>query len=110
MNLPEAYITLSTSLPDDKSITDRLNRAYDIVLKGGYEIRHANNVYLVEKLSTSLYEDNSVTYSVVDNGPGEGSCSCPDFGSERCRGGLCKHRLAVRLVKMTQEEKSECIR
>ena len=104
MNLAEAFITLSASLPSEKSVTDRLGRAYDIVCREGYEIRHANNCWIVDKASTSALEDRSVSYTVIDEGPGKGSCTCPDYTSnENLRGGLCKHRLAVRLVRMTQE-------
>ena len=102
MNLAEAFISLSATLPSDKGITDRLARAYDIVLKEGYEIRYANNCWLVDKASTSLLTDTSVTYTVIDTDELK-SCSCPDFSSDKCRGGLCKHRLAVRLVKMMSE-------
>lgn len=102
MNLAQAYLKVSSSLPSDEEITKRLDRAYDIVLLEGYEVRYANNCWIVDKASTNMLRDNSVSYTVVDTDEVK-SCSCPDFSSERCRGGLCKHRLAVRLIRVMGE-------
>jgi predicted nucleic acid-binding Zn finger protein len=94
-------LNVSAKLPiDDKKISDRLNRAYDIVrmLGSGYsikrEIERDNDVvyYTVHKESTSLLEDNSVYYTVIED-----MCSCPD--APTARGNLCKHRLAVKLIE-----------
>jgi SWIM zinc finger len=92
----EAYFNISQRLPmDDIKVKQRLDRAYDIVIGNGYTVEplstdlHEFDIY---RESTSLFEDNAVHYYVDEQ-----SCECPDFGS--ARGGLCKHRLAVMLVK-----------
>ena len=92
-----ALFTLSTRLPiEDKSVSDRLNRAYDIVTGYGYTVELLNSdndaEYAVYKASTTLLEDTSVCYSVTQH-----SCTCPDY--EKARGNLCKHRLAVMIVR-----------
>lgn len=98
-HLAQAMLTVSQRVPSaDKSVQDRLNRAYDIVraLGEGYTITAVTNgVYKVHKASTApafSSADSSRDY-VTDNR----SCSCPDF--EKARAGLCKHRLAVMLLE-----------
>lgn len=94
--LHQARLDLSVRLPiEDKGISDRLNRACEIVrmLGSGYSIQHCgDHEYAVYKESTSLLEDNSVYYHIIDD-----MCSCPDAPS--ARGNLCKHRLAVKLIE-----------
>jgi hypothetical protein len=93
-SLYEAYKTIERKLPiEDKKIADRLRRARDEVLDYGYEVElilrdDKEVVYRIEKLSTSLLEDNSKTYRTTLK-----ECDCPDFPSARA--GLCKHRIAV---------------
>jgi len=100
MNLAQAVFNLSLSIPvSDKSINDRLNRAYDIVrsLGQGYTFTLVSNgVYKVHKESTA--PAFSSTESSADYTVDTRSCTCPDF--ERARAGLCKHRLAVMLITM----------
>ena len=92
-NIVEAYLALSERLPvEDSKVKDRLDRGYAILSDYGYEIKREKESYRVEKLSTSLLEDNSVVYKVDEE-----SCTCPDFGT--ARGGLCKHRLAIMLLE-----------
>lgn len=95
--LAQAFLDLSLTLPiDDKSVKDRLSRAYDILTKGGYEVHQINkDIYRVEKLSTSLFSDESVRYTISLSGK---SCNCPDFPTARA--GLCKHRLAVMMQQL----------
>jgi hypothetical protein len=109
--LHQAMLNLSARLPiEDKKVSDRLNRAYDIVrmLGSGYAIQRVESElvcgvtqhyitphYRVYKESTSLLEDNSVYYHIIDD-----MCSCPDAPS--ARGNLCKHRLAVKLIEDMQ--------
>lgn len=93
--LHQALLNVSSKLPmDDKKVSDRVNRAYDIVrsLGSGYSIKKNKNGYTVYKESTSLLEDNSVYYTIDERG-----CSCPD--NPTARGNLCKHRLAVMLIE-----------
>lgn len=96
--LAQALLNVSNRLPvEDKKVADRVGRAYDIVrmLGSGYNIvkkGEGSNEYRVYKESTSLLEDNSVYYYIVD-----GMCSCPDAPS--ARGNLCKHRVAVMLIE-----------
>lgn len=104
-SLQQAMLTISQCIPvADKSVSDRLNRAYDIVrtLGEGYSITlitgefkgYNNGVYNVHKESTaSIFSQDSSADYVADNK----SCSCPDF--EKARAGLCKHRLAVMLIE-----------
>ena len=98
MNLAQAMLNIGARIPiTDKSIKDRLNRAYDIVrCQGeGYEVvkpSQQSNFYYVNKASTSLFTDTSARYIVTTT-----SCTCPDF--EKARAGLCKHRLAVILIE-----------
>ena len=106
MNFHQAAMNVASRYPsflNDEGFKRRLDRAFAILTKGGYEITKANNVYHVNKASTSLFEDNSVTYNVTDE-----SCDCPDFerGVEQgtLRGNLCKHRLAVMMLKELQGE------
>lgn len=92
--LAQAMLNLSARLPiEDKKVSDRLNRAYDIVrlLGQGYSITKKENGYEVYKESTSLLEDKSVYYWVE-----HGQCSCPD--NSTARAGLCKHVLATMLM------------
>ncbi len=96
VSLAQAYINLSQRLPiSDISVQRRLDRAYDIFISHGYTIIGAGDTWTVSRASTNLLEDNSATYRVTAN-----SCTCPD-GSEggAARAGLCKHVLAVMLVK-----------
>lgn len=97
MNIHQAFVELTAKLPQEKPIQMRLERAYDIVVKFGYSITKANNVWHVDKASTSLLEDNSAHYQVTQD-----SCSCPDFENAPAR--LCKHRLAVRLLELMERE------
>lgn len=95
--LKQAFEVIKSELPDDPSVVRRLERAYDIVRAqgSGYDIiKHrvsGGYAYRVVKASTTLLEDNSVTY---DTGK---SCTCPDYANARA--GLCKHRLAVQLLE-----------
>lgn len=97
MNYHQAALNIASKFPSfmhDESFKRRLSRAYDILTRGGYEVKKANNVYHVHKASTSLFEDNSVTYNVTNS-----SCDCPDFEKEQARGNLCKHRLAIMILE-----------
>lgn len=100
-SLAQAFLDVSLDLPtDDPSVKRRLDRAYDIARLEGYEIEAITEpyAYRVTRLTTSSLEDNSATYIVDSN-----SCTCPDF--DTARGGLCKHRLAIRMwEKMISEE------
>ncbi len=98
-SLKAAYLGLSLRLPiEDIKVRQRLDRGYGIVISEGYSIAQGtDNCYTVYRASTSLLEDNSVTYEV-----GEESCTCPDFPT--ARGGLCKHRLAVMLVEEMKKD------
>lgn len=101
--LPQALAIIESRLPvEDINIKRRVQRAYDICISHGYTISLVENqiaknaaVYRVYKASTSLLEDSSAMYIVDDT-----SCTCPDF--EKVRAGLCKHRIAVMLVKEMQ--------
>lgn len=97
MNLQEAFLRLSEKLPSDQDIVNRLKRAYDILAKPGYSVLYnpCNDKWKVWKLATSAFEEDK--YYTVD----ESSCTCPDFPTARA--GLCKHRLAVRLLEMQKE-------
>lgn len=98
--LNEAMFQLSVKLPlEDNGVKKRFDRAYDIVrmLGSGYDISKTHYGYAVYKESTSLLEDNSVTYTIDEHG-----CSCPD--NHTARAGLCKHRLAVMLLEIMQAE------
>lgn len=93
----DALATLAATLPlEDKRVSDRLNRAYDIVNGYGYTVEVLSSdkdaEYAVYKASTTLLEDTSVCYSVTQH-----SCTCLDY--EKARGNLCKHRLAVMIVR-----------
>ena len=100
MTKKDAIATLLSELPDDPSVIKRVERAADILQSYGYSILQHTEFdgketwqgYLVQKASTSLLEDNSVTYRVD-----KVSCTCPDFASARA--GLCKHRLAIMLLE-----------
>ena len=94
-SIRDALFTLSQRLPiDDKNISDRLGRAYDIVTGYGYTVTVLSDDLQcsVHKESTSLLEDNSIRYTVNSE-----SCTCPDYA--KARGGLCKHRLAVMIIR-----------
>jgi len=95
MNLQQAYFNVSQRIPTgDIKVTQRLDRAYDIVRCNGegYSIKFMDDgVYEIHKASTSLLEDTSTFYEVTLD-----SCTCPDF--EKARGNLCKHRLAIIMV------------
>lgn len=98
MNLQEAFLALSQKLPKDEALLKRLDRAYSIVDGYGYTITHeGEGLYRVEKASTSLFTDESRVYTVTNK-----TCSCPDF--EKVRAGMCKHRLAVRLLEMMNND------
>lgn len=101
MSLAQAMVTVGNDIPlADLKVSQRLNRAYDIVRTdgSGYAITPmGNGVYTVFKASTSLMEDNSITY-VVD----KASCTCPDCPTARAN--LCKHRLAVRLYELVHAD------
>jgi hypothetical protein len=82
----------------DIGITRRFERALQDIISG-YEymmtvVSHTANATrcVIKKESTRLLEDNSVSYSTSDT-----QCDCPDF--EKARGNLCKHRLAVMIVR-----------
>ena len=97
MTLQQAYLNVASTQPTSDDVERRLDRAYDIVRSNGegYAIQKPlfkGEAWHVHKASTSLLEDNSVTY-LVDSA----SCTCPDFVS--ARGGMCKHRLAVAMIK-----------
>jgi hypothetical protein len=83
--------TLYDTLPADEEIRKRVDRGYDILTKGGYGIEIDGSIAYVRKLSTSLFGEDT-EYQVT-----ESTCSCPDY--ETARAGLCKHRLAVRMLK-----------
>jgi hypothetical protein len=97
--LHQAMLNLSAKLPvEDKKVSDRLNRAYDIVrmLGSGYSItQEKDHSFTVYKESTTLLENNSVYYTIVED-----MCSCPD--ALTARGNFCKHRLAVKLIEEMQ--------
>ena len=105
-SINQALFVLTTKLPtEDLKVKQRLDRAYDIVrqLGRGYSITPQVNPvtnemsYRIYKESTSLLEDNSVYYTVDEQG-----CSCPDAFSARA--GMCKHRLATMIMEeMTRD-------
>lgn len=104
MNLPEAFVALGAKLPQEHSVQNRLDRAYDIVRMPGYELqRHQDGTWTIDKLSSSLTEDTGAQY-VVDTLAG--TCTCPDHLEGRAYG-LCKHRLAVWLQEIITGEDSE---
>ncbi len=93
----EAYVKLKEKLPDDENVYRRLNRALDIVQGFGYELKqHSEDseLWVVNRASTSLFDNNEAQYFIDDT-----SCTCPDF--KKARAGLCKHRLAVKLIEMS---------
>lgn len=98
MTLAQAMLNVGAKLPSLPQIRQRLNRAYDIVRSDGsgyslHKIRNgADPGYIVFKASTSLLEDNSVSYQVTKQ-----SCTCPDYPGAPSN--LCKHRLAILLVE-----------
>lgn len=105
-SLSQALFILTTKLPmEDIKVKQRVERAYDIVrqLGSGYNISPMVNpatgetFYQVYRESTSLLEDNSVYYTVNQQG-----CTCPD--AMTARAGLCKHRLATMLIEEMQAE------
>lgn len=93
MQIAQAFLELRNSLPDDPAVLRRLDRGYDIARQqGGYAVKeYLTGKWAVERLSTSLLEDNSMVYHVDKQ-----RCSCPDF--EQAPAGLCKHRLAIKLI------------
>lgn len=107
MNLAQASLVLASKLPmEDLSVKARFNRAYDIVRMPGYEItKQPDGSWIVDKLSTSLFDDESAQYTICLDSDGKQSCSCPD-AQERAVAGLCKHRLAVALLDIMAEENS----
>jgi hypothetical protein len=94
-SLEQAYFSVTMQLPvEDKSVSDRLTRAYNILSQPGYSITYGGSidgrkVYDVIKLSTGILTSNDDSHYVVTNQ----DCTCPDY--EKARAGLCKHRLAV---------------
>jgi len=106
VNLAEAYLAVSERIPiEDIKVKQRLDRAYDIIRANGsgYTITRYNTTegdkYRIFRASTQLLEDNSAVYTTDTK-----SCTCPD--AEKCRAGLCKHRLAIMLlVEMQQGDK-----
>jgi hypothetical protein len=97
MSLAQAMVTVGEQIPlSDMKVSQRLNRAYDIVRcnGSGYAITPmGKGVYTVFKASTSATTDNSITY-VVD----KVKCTCIDYPSARAN--LCKHRLAIKLYEL----------
>ena len=97
MTLQQAYLNVASTQPASEDVRRRLDRAYDIVRTNGegYKVSHDalyDALWHVQKASTQLLEDNSIEYQVD-----KVSCTCPDFVS--ARGGMCKHRLAVAMIK-----------
>jgi len=94
INLHQAMFNVASKLPlTDKSIAIRLDRAYQIIKEGGYDIDDVgDSTYVIKKASTSLLSDNSHQYLVTKK-----ECNCPDY--ETARAGLCKHRLAVLILE-----------
>src|SRR5262245_17113463 len=101
MNKASAVLAIAQRIPNDEKLLKRLYRAEQEVLGFGYEIKEigitsdGRKLYSVDKLSTSLLEDNSKQYQVSNK-----SCNCPDY--PEVRAGLCKHRLAI-MVKEEME-------
>lgn len=96
MHIAQAFLVLRESLPSDEAVLRRLDRGYDIVRKRGYEISKFNDqTWKVHKASTSLLEDTSAVYYVDDK-----ECSCPDY--QQAPAGLCKHRLAIKLLVLME--------
>jgi len=97
MSLAQAMVTVGAEIPlSDIKVSQRLNRAYDIVRcnGSGYAITPmGNHTYSVFKASTSAMTDNSITY-IVD----KVSCTCIDYPTARAN--LCKHRLAIKLYEL----------
>jgi len=93
-------VTVGEQIPlSDIKVSQRLNRAYDIVRcnGSGYAITPmGKGVYAVFKASTSAMTDNSITY-IVDRI----SCTCIDYPSARAN--LCKHRLAIKLYELVHD-------
>ena len=96
MSLAQAMLDVGHALPlSDVKVSQRLNRAYDIVRcnGSGYVINpQGEGRYLIHKASTSLTTDNSITYHVS-----RATCDCIDYGTARAN--LCKHRLAILLYE-----------
>lgn len=94
--LQEAFLIVGENIPlADPAIKVRFDRAYEIVrqLGSGYTISETQKgVYKVQRASTTLLEDNSAEYTTTVK-----ECTCPDY--EKVRAGLCKHRLAIMLIK-----------
>lgn len=94
---------VASRLPmEDRKVADRFHRGKEIINGYGYEVELVlvdgrDRVYKVERLSTSLLEDNSAVYRVTLR-----ECDCPDFRAARA--GLCKHRIAV----LIREEMDRC--
>lgn len=108
MNIQQAFLNISSRIPvEDINVKKRLDRGYEIARQhrdgeGGYGVSHAVStngeyVWYVTRASTSLFDDNTAMYTINDEG-----CNCPD--AEKCRAGLCKHRLAVMLIKEMSSE------
>ncbi len=103
MTRQQAYQIVAAKIPtDDPTIVRRLDRAWSMIIGYGYEFIPHNAEYhtkywTVEKLSTSITEDNGHKYTVDDI-----ACTCPDYQS--ARGGLCKHRLAVMILTEMGED------
>lgn len=100
--LHQAFMDVGAKLPlDDYKINQRFQRAYEIALavlskNGGYEISEiTTHLYDIHRISTSLFSDNGVHYTVSTT-----QCTCPDY--ETARANLCKHRMAVMLVEEMQ--------
>ena len=102
--LAQAMIAVSQAIPvADKTISDRLNRGYDIVrtLGEGYSVtKKSDGMYSIHKESTAsiFSQDSSANYTTSSK-----TCTCPDF--EKARAGLCKHRLAVMLLEEMSSDK-----
>ncbi len=97
----DATAIVQSKLPDDGQVLRRLARAEQDVLGYGYDVYACPErvgTYHIHKLSTApmLSEDNGAHYVVTPTG-----CTCPDF--DTARGNLCKHRLAVMILKEMQQ-------
>ena len=78
---------LATKYPE---LNARLQRAVSIVRAGGVQIRGDN--------AAAVANGSEAPYEVTDAG-----CGCEDFARGNAPRGMCKHRLAVHLLRQTHD-------
>jgi hypothetical protein len=107
-DIDKAFYSISEQLPNDDGTLRRIERAYRIV-KGidPYEFVQLaepyEHIWEVSRVSTrAIGLDEQIEPYEVDTV--RHTCTCPDFVEEKCRAGLCKHRIAVMVVIKSKEE------